>query len=396
MHVARPLDGVVVLDFSRLLPGPYATQLLAQLGARVIQVEAPEGGDLVRYMPPMDASLGVSAKYRLLGRGKRRIALDLKRPEGRDAARRLAAAADVLVEGFRPGVMQRLGLGYEALCELNPRLIYCSISGFGQTGPWREKAGHDLNYVSLAGVLSLSASDGAPAPPGVQVADLGGGAQMAVISILAALLHRQRTGRGQYLDVAMLDGVLSWLSIHAADALALGHSPEPGTRVLGGDFACYRVYETADGRFLSVGAVEPHFWQRLCDAVGLPEWKDAQYAPDPVRTQVIQAFESAFRRHTLAEWLERLAEVDTCIAPVLDVHEALHSPQARARGMVREDESGPYLRFPVPMEGVTDASSAGSADPARWRLGADTEEVLREFGFLPEEMEALRRAGAIR
>jgi crotonobetainyl-CoA:carnitine CoA-transferase CaiB-like acyl-CoA transferase len=414
--VTRPLDGVVVLDFSRLLPGPYATLLLADLGARVIQVEAPDSGDLLRFMPPIDPELGVSVKYRLLGRGKQRIAINLKTEDGRAVARRLAQRADVLVEGFRPGVMARLGLAYEDLVRDNPRLIYCSISGYGQTGPYRDKAGHDLNYIALAGVLSLSGgTDHPPDPPGVQIADLGGGALMAVTAILAALLQRQGTGRGQYLDVAMVDGVLSWLSIHAADALALGRAPVPGERTLGGDFACYRVYETADGRYLSVGAVEPHFWRNLCEAVGLPQWKDAQYAPDPVRTQVIGEFEAVFRSRPLAWWCEALAEVDTCVAPVLDVHEALNSPHARARGMIREGPDGPYLRFPVLMDGLDkDADPGGEtvvpgaladsggvcqmrhSGPDAWRIGADTDAVLAEAGYSKEDIERLRSAGVIR
>ncbi|MCL6598615.1 MAG: CoA transferase [Alicyclobacillus macrosporangiidus] len=390
-----PLEGMVVLDFSRLLPGPYATMLLADLGARVILVEECEAGDAMRQMPPMDPELGVSAKYRLLNRRKERIALNLKTEGGRAAARCLARRADVLVEGFRPGVMARLGLAYEALSAENPGLIYCSISGFGQTGPYRHRAGHDLNYMAVAGALSLSGGlDRPPDPPGVQVADLGGGALMAVTSILAALMQRQRTGRGQHLDVAMVDGVMSWLSIHAADALALGRGQRPGERYLGGDFACYRVYETLDGRYLSIGAVEPHFWRNLCDAVGLPEWKDAQYAPDPVRTQVIAAFETVFRARTLDEWSTRLSAVDTCWAPVLDVHEALTGEHARARGMVRDDGEGPYLRFPVPLAGM-EGTPEVQPSAERWRIGADTERVLCEAGYSAEEIAKMRASGAI-
>ncbi|MCL6517523.1 CaiB/BaiF CoA-transferase family protein, partial [Alicyclobacillus sp.] len=352
---------------------------------------------------------GVSAKFRWLNRGKERVAIHLKDPAGQTAARRLAARADVLVEGFRPGVMARLGLGYDALAEMNPGLIYCSITGFGQTGPLRDVAGHDINYLAWAGALSLAGGEeGPPQVPGVQVADLGGGAWVAVTAILAALRQRDRTGRGQHLDVAMVDGVMSWLSVHAADAWALGRSPRPGERMLGGDFACYRVYETLDGRYLSVGAVENRFWRTLCQAVGLPQYADVQYAPDPLRTEAIRAFEAVFRSRTRDDWCEALAGLDVCVAPVLDVHEALTSPHARARKAGDPDGR----RFPVRWSGAEEEGSGGSvvapADPlpsdgegqgrpgAAWRIGSHTLRVLREAGFSEAEIQQLRERGAIR
>jgi crotonobetainyl-CoA:carnitine CoA-transferase CaiB-like acyl-CoA transferase len=420
--VVLPLKGLVVVDFSRLLPGPYATMLLADLGARVIKIEEPGVGDPIRHMPPIDPGLGTSAKYWLLNRRKESVALHLKTPEGREAAIRLAERADVLVEGFRPGVMDRLGLSYDSLSRVNPRLIYCSITGYGHTGPYRETVGHDLNYLAMAGVLSLSGgADGPPDPPGVQVADIGGGALMAVVAILAALLQRQVTGRGQFLDVSMVDGLISWLSIHAADTLLRGRGPAVGERTLGGDFACYRAYETADGRYLTVAAVEPVFWKNLCEAVGLQRWVDAQYAPDPVRTEVIRDFEALFRRKTLEKWMAELGPLEVCVAPVLDVREALTGSHATARGLVAEDASGRrYVRFPVLFAGMESglaggvpsdpdgtaesglgqptedrAVSRGSAGPERYRVGSDTEVVLREIGYSPDEIAEMRRRGAI-
>ena len=263
------LDDVRVLDLTRLLPGPFCTMLLADFGADVIKVEDTAGGDYMRWMPPLvDDS---SAMFHPLNRNKRSVAIDLKNPLGRDAFLRLAETVDVVVESFRPGVMDRLGIGFAALREVNPRLVLCSISGYGQDGPFRDRAGHDLNYAAVAGVLLLGGNaDEPPAMPGLQVGDLGGGALDAALAIMIALHHAARTGRGQHCDVSMVDGLISWAGVHASQLFATGEAPAPATGMLTGRYPCYRIYACADG-YLSVGALEPKFWRAFVEVIGLPE-----------------------------------------------------------------------------------------------------------------------------
>lgn len=394
-NLAAPLSGVTVLDFSRLLPGPYATMLMVQLGARVIKVEEPGVGDYVRVFPPVHD--GVSWKYRWLNRGKESIAIDLKHPAGQKLARELAARADVLVEGFRPGVMERLGLSYETLAQDNPGLIYCSISGYGQTGPYRDRAGHDFNYTAVAGILSLAGpSDRPPGPAGVQIGDLGGGAMMAVTSILAALIARNQTGRGQYLDVSMLDGLVSWLSYNMADFFATGEQPHPLQRQLGGDFACYRAYRTRDGKCLAVGAVENHFWKNLCEALGHPEYTAQQYVPHPDQQAVVAWLEQTFASADRDHWLERLSHLETCVTAVNDLADLVEDPQVRARDLFHLHADGsPWVRFPVPMEGLDQAPVHGQGDDVSFGIGEATNEVLEDFGYTIEDIEGLRARGAL-
>ena len=263
------LDDVRVLDLTRLLPGPFCTVVLADFGADVIKVEDTAGGDYMRWMPPLVDEY--SAMFHPLNRNKRSMAIDLKNPLGREAFLRLAATADVVVESFRPGVMDRLGIGFASLREVNPKLVLCSISGYGQDGPFRERAGHDLNYAAVAGVLLLGGSSASgPAMPGLQVGDLGGGAMDAALAIMIALHHAARTGRGQHCDISMVDGLISWAGVHASQLFATGEPPEPGGGLLTGRHPCYRIYPCADG-YLSVGALEPKFWREFVEVIGLPE-----------------------------------------------------------------------------------------------------------------------------
>lgn len=380
-----PLTGLKVLDLSRLLPGGYATLLLADLGADVLKVERPGDGDGVRNLPPFGPD-GESGANLALNRGKRSITLNLGAAEGRAVLHELAAVSDVLVESFRPGVMDRLGVGYQALRASNPRLVYVAISGYGADGPYREVAGHDIDYLAYAGALSFTGSPAGPHQPGLQIGDLGGGGLMAVVAALAALRVRERTGEGQFCDVSMTDGVLSWLSIHAGAYAVSGQSPAPGTGLLGGGFACYGVYACADGRHLAVGALEPKFFAELLAVLGLPELADAQL--DPARQGALRAdLETAFSGRGRDEWMALFAGRDACVAPVLDLGEALADRHARARRMV--DGTGRLGVVPRL------AGTPGHAGGPPSALGADTDAVLEALGRTPGQIAQLRAAGVL-
>ena len=392
---ALPLAGLRVLDLSRLLPGGYCTLLLADLGADVLKVEQPGKGDYLRWFPPY-ASTGEGAMHLALNRGKRSLTANLRSPEGRDVLRDLVRDADVLVESFRPGVMDRLGVGYEALREVNRRLVYVAISGYGVRGPYADKAGHDIDYLAYAGALSFTGSQqSGPWPPGLQIGDIGGGGLMAVVAILTALRVAERTGDGQLCDVSMTDGLLSWLSVHAGAYAATGLSPQPGREWLNGGLACYGVYRCADGRHLAVGALEPQFFAVLAKALGLPDevrgWqRDPERQPD-LRERITAVLATKPRD----EWVHVLGGLDACVAPVLDVAEAFADPNARVRGMVVERRLPDGTTFPV--VGVAPALSATPGGVGDWPspLGADTDAVLAAIGRTPEQIAALHAAGAV-
>ncbi len=386
-----PLDGVRVLDLSRLLPGPFATLLLADLGAEVVKVEDPEGGDYLRWMPPLAGRQ--SGFFHAVNRNKRSLRLDLRKAEGAAAFRRLLARYDVVVESFRPGVMEKLGLSYEALRRECPALILCSISGYGQEGPYRDRAGHDIDYCAVAGVLALNGPPERPFPLGVQVADVAGGAWPAAVGILAALHRRRETGEGAHVDVSMTDGALAMLAMHRGAAAARGDPLRRGKELLVGGAACYDVYRTSDGRFVALGALEPKFFARFCAAVGRPELAERQFdaGGEGPRAEMQEIFAS----RTRDEWTRLGAEHDVCLMPVLEGDEPLADPQLRARGS--------FVEIETPWEGK---AMAGVASPVRFagveaprrpapELGADTEAILRESGFSEGEVAGLRRAGAI-
>lgn len=379
----QPLAGLRVLDLSRLLPGPYATLVLADLGAEVIKIEAPEGGDYLRWMPPLTGK--VSWAFFALNAGKRSVAIDLKKPEGAAALRALAREADVLVESFRPGVMERLGLGYETLRADNPRLVYCALTGFGQTGPYRDAPGHDLNYMALAGALGLGGPvDRPPQVLPIQVADIGG-SLWALVAILAALHARHSTGEGRLLDVSMTDGVTGFLTAALAPHIGSGATPPArGADVLTGGQACYGVYATRDGGFLSVAPLEPKFWLAFCQRVGHPEWVRRQFDPS-LEAEVT----TLFLTRTRAEWEAVFAGSEACVEPVLAPSELAAHPLHRARGLVIESEGLRRLRTPTRHP---DAPPTGKA-PA---LGEHTREVLAEAGLTPEQIDRLVAAGVIK
>ncbi len=386
------LDGVRILDLSRLLPGPFCTLILADLGADVIKVEDTESGDYLRWMPPLVDEY--SAMFHPLNRNKRSVALNLKHVQGREAFLRLADTADVVLESFRPGVIDRLGIGWDVLSARNPRLILCSITGYGQDGPYRARAGHDLDYAALAGVLSLSAGvDGRPVMPPLQVGDLGAGALHAAVAILAALHQRQRSGTGQRCDIAMLDGLLSWLAPHAALYFAGGEVPAAGTLTLNGRHPCYRIYACADG-YLALGALEPKFWREFTAAVGLPHLADSGFADGEECARVVDEVEAVLRTRTRAEWTETLRGRDVCCEPLLRVDETFENEQVRHRGMRLDPgvagpdaQCGPAIRL------------SGSPFEARHHApgyGEHTREILAAAGYAEAELDALAAAGAAR
>ena len=348
-----PLEGVRVLDFSTLLPGPLATLILAEAGAHVTKIERPERGDEMRsYAPKFGTD---SVNFALLNRGKESVELDLKSPEAGKVLRPLIERADVLVEQFRPGVMERLGLGYDQLSEINPRLIYCSITGYGKEGPRAGVAAHDLNYVAEAGLLGLTAgADGAPPIPQVLLADIGGGAYPAVMNILLGLLQRERTGEGAHLDVSMSDNVFTFLYWALGNGTAAGDWPEPGGELVTGGSPRYNIYRTSDGRYVAAAPLEEHFWQNFCDLLEL-EGELRNDSEDPEAT--LAAVAERIALHPASYWQERFEDNDVCCSVVRSVREAMEDEHFNSRGLFEwAVESGtdgrdvPALPVPVMAE----------------------------------------------
>jgi crotonobetainyl-CoA:carnitine CoA-transferase CaiB-like acyl-CoA transferase len=385
----QPLAGVRILDLSRLLPGGFLTALLADLGAEVVKVEEPQQGDYGRWDQPR---LGAeSATSWVLNRNKRSLALDLKQPAGVELFLRLADSAQVVVETFRPGVVDRLGVGYATVSARNPRVVYASLSGYGADGRMRDAPGHDINYISYAGVLGMTGSPGGPpCPPGVQVGDIGG-ASVLGIGLLAALYRSALTGRGEHVEVAMYDVALAWTSVHAGRLFAVGGRAEPGGLRLNGLLPCYGVYRCADGRQISVGALEQKFWEVFCDGIGRPDLVERRN--DPTAKDEVASVVATRPRD---EWVAQFAGRDACVAPVLDLSEALQHPLAVERRMVL-DAAHPELGS-APQLGTPVRFGGHSAGPGRApsRLGEDSVDVLRELGVDDAERERLLAAGVVR
>ncbi|MEB2317436.1 MAG: CaiB/BaiF CoA-transferase family protein [Pseudomonadota bacterium] len=347
----RPLSGVRVLDFSTLLPGPLFTLLLAEAGAEVIKIERPGRGDEMRSYEPRFGNDSVN--FALLNRGKRSITLDLKSRAGIEKAQNLAGEADILVEQFRPGVMQRLGIGYEAVSALNPRLVYCSITGYGQAGPMADVAAHDLNYQAESGMLGLCAgSDGAPVIPPTLTADIAGGAYPAVMNILLALRARDSGGRGCHLDISMADNLFTFMYWGLGNAWSSGAWPEPGGELVTGGTPRYQIYRTADDRFLAAAPLEEKFWEKFLDVLGAPGLLDDSADPAGTRSAVATIIAS----RTADEWKQRFAGVDACTCIVSSLREAMANPHFAARGLFRASLSDgadnliPALPVPIASE----------------------------------------------
>jgi crotonobetainyl-CoA:carnitine CoA-transferase CaiB-like acyl-CoA transferase len=371
-----PLEGIRILDLSRLLPGPYLTQLMADLGAEVIKVETPLAGDHARLAPP---EMGLGNMYETINRNKKSLALNYRNARGRELFLELAKTADVVLEGFRPTIADKYGIGYEAVCAVKPDIVYCSLSGYGQEGPYQQRAGHDFNYLSVGGAFGLNGRPGErPVPYGLPVADLSGG-MLAAIAILGALVGRERSGSGMYLDMALLDGVISWMTPLALSAHFSGLEVGAGTHPLLGGRAFFNIYETSDGKYLTLAAIEPHFWGDFCKTIGRPDLIERQY--DPALEPEIEVI---FKSRTRAEWLEMFANNDACVEPVNSIEEMLSDPQVQARGHVRMEDGEPVgMQSPFVF-----ARYQRSPAPA---LGADTRVLLGEIGISDEEIDALAK-----
>jgi len=369
-----PLEGIRVLDLSRLLPGPYLTQLMADLGAEVIKVETPLAGDHARLAPP-EMSLG--NMYETINQGKKSLALNYRNARARELFLELAKTADVVLEGFRPTIADKYGIGYEAVRAVKADIVYCSLSGYGQEGPYQQRAGHDFNYLSVGGAFALNGRPGErPVPYGLPVADLSGG-MLAAIAILGALVGRERGGQGMYLDMALLDGVISWMTPLALSAYFSGLKVGAGTHPLMGGRAFFNIYETSDGKYVTLAAIEPHFWGDFCKSVGRSDLIKRQY--DRTLEPEVEAI---FKSKTRAEWLALFADNDACVEPVNSVQEMLSDPQVRARGHVRLKDGQPVgMHSPFAF-----ARQERSPAPA---LGADTRALLQEIGVSDEEIDAL-------
>ena len=394
-----PLTGLRILDLTRLLPGPVATMHLADLGAEVIKIEDTGAGDYARAMGPGERTAGGrggdSLFFRMVNRNKKSLRLDLKQAAGVDVFLRLAKDADVIFESFRPGVVDKLGIGYQTVRAINPRIVYCAITGYGQTGPWAELAGHDINYVATAGLLDQigthdGKSSGAPAIPNLQIGDLLGGALTPLLGVLAAVIGAKATGQGSHVDVAMTDAVLAHTIFPLVTTLVAGQPALRGADLLTGGVPCYGVYRTADDRYLAVGALEPKFWQALCAAIKRPDLAPFGLAAGSEGRRVKGELAALIGSQPLAHWQPIFAAADCCVTPVLRMDEAINHPQVVAREMVVE--VGGTKQYAPPFK--LSAWPWASATPAP-ASGADSEAVLAAAGFAPAEIAALRAAKVI-
>lgn len=393
MFSSQPLSGFKMLDLSRLLPGPFCSLLLADLGMDVLKIENTDQGDYMRTMGPIKKK--DSAYFLSLNRNKKSMTLNLKLEEGKEIFYRLIETYDIVLEGFRPGVMERLGIGYSELKKRNPRVILCSLTGYGQDGPYRDRSGHDINYLGLAGVLEMTGPrNGDPVLPGVQVADIGGGALMAAIGILSAVIQREKTGEGQHLDIAMFDGVLSWLSIHAARYFLEKILPKRGTMHLTGGYACYQIYKTKDNRYISLGALEQKFWENFCKAINREDLIPKQLT-DKDQPEIIEGLRQLFKTKTLEEWTEYFKGVDACIEPILNLEEVFKHPQVRHRKMVIEIDhpvEGKINQIGTPIKSSRFSFEIRRPPPLR---GEHTAEVLKEVGYSDREIQRFKEKGVI-
>ena len=396
------LEGIKVLDFCRNAPGMFATMILADMGADVLMVERPMDETRAAY-ERIVAGIETAederrhASFNALQRNKRSIALNLKEPDALEIFRQLASDVDVVVEGFRPGVVDRLGVGYRQVQEINPRAVYCSVSGYGQTGPYAQMAGHDINYISFAGALGLigDSPDGKPAIPLNLIADYAGGGLCGAVGILAALMAREKTGRGQYVDIAMTEGVLYMLCGMIGDAFAQGFKPGRGGNRLNGGSPYYNVYQTADGKYFSIAAIEPWFWENLCRAIGREDLIPHQSAGDDKRDEIARTLESVFLTRTRDDWFDALRDTNISVGKVYDLDEALNDPQALARGMVVELEAPGVSEGKVKQPGIPLhlSETPGAVRHVGSVTGQHTHEVLAALGYPAERISELKERG---
>lgn len=392
-HMSLPLSNITVLDLTMLLPGPLCTMMLADFGARVIKIERPGFGDLMRnYLPKYPL---YSGNFAILNRNKESMTLNLKSKEGKNLFLNLVKKSDVLVEGFRPGVMDRLELGYRDLCEINKGLIYCSISGFGQESPYRDVAGHDINYTGFNGILDLTGKkDGPPTLPGILVADIGGGAYPAVIGILLALLARNATGRGQFIDISMVDCSFLWLYYAAGTYFTSGMTPSRGRELINGGSARYQIYTTKDGCYLAVGALEDHFWENLCDLLDIHD-PQIRFNDRENSDLAIQVLADKFRSKTSTEWAKAFEGADVCCNLIRGFQDAVSDPHFQLRGLIQSiigPDGKPQTILGNPIKMSDTPPVIRRAAPL---LGQDNRNILRELGYSEAAYKGFSQEGVI-
>jgi crotonobetainyl-CoA:carnitine CoA-transferase CaiB-like acyl-CoA transferase len=394
--MSLPLAGLKVLDFTTLLPGPYATQLLADMGAEILRIESPTRPDLVKFMPPFVGAGKdkVSAAHATLNRNKQSMTLDLKNKNAKDIIHKLLQDYDIVIEQFRPGVMKRLGLDFSTLQEIQPKLIYCSITGYGQTGPLKDRAGHDINYLALSGLASFSGrAETGPVLSGTQIADIAGGSHHAVMAIMAAVIQRSSTGSGQYLDISMSDAALALSTLFGAGALVSGKDPQYGEEMLNGGLF-YDYYETSDQRHLSIGSLEPVFVSKLLELLELEVWKNkAADQSLEVQEQFKTAISDKIKTQSLNYWQATFSQIDACVEPVLTMNEAFAHPHFVERGMITRAVDGNHNEIPQ----INSALPFPRQDTHRagGKLGCNTLEVLRQLGYSDSHIKDLQEAGGI-
>jgi len=386
--VSSPLDGITVLDLASVGPAARTSRWLADFGARVVKVGPTPKRSGVQIVPPFYAYGG--------HRGMERVLLDLKADAGREAFLKLAATADVVIESFRPGVVDRLGIGFDAVSAVNPGVVYCSTSGYGQTGPKSQWAGHDINYLAVSGYLDCSGrnAEGGPALPGATVADSAAGGMHAVMSVLAALVARNATGEGQHLDVAVADGAVALMSLSVDEYLATGTVPGPGHNILTGRYACYDVYRCSDDRWVAVGAIEPHFYANLCKLIGCEQWL-AHQMDDDVQDQVRAAFAAAFATRTMGEWVTELGPADTCVSPVATIPELVEDDHYRDRDVIVTAHRPGHDAFEQVGFVLAGMDHGQAAPVVRDGTVTDTDELLAAVGYDAAAIAALRAEGAV-
>ncbi|MCY6369236.1 CaiB/BaiF CoA transferase family protein [Clostridium ganghwense] len=393
--MSLPLEGIKILDLSRYLPGPLCTQILADFGAEVIKIEQPKSGELGRNLAPLIN--GESARFYTVNRNKKSVTLDLKKKEGKDIFKRLAANCDVVLDQFRPGVMDKMGVGYEVLKEINERLIYCCLTGYGLNGPLRDTAGHDLNYLSLAGVTEQTGNNqGKPSMSGVQIADTAAGSLYSVIAILLALASREKTGKGQLCDVAMLDGSITLLAYTIGEWFGSGKLPQRGDEGLTGGYACYHIYETKDNKYVSLGAVEGKFWVEFCEKIDRKEYTTVQWDKEK-QEDIIKDISNIILQKTRDEWVTFFSTSNICFTPVLNMGEMCQHPQIIARNMITKLTNFKESGKDVVLTGVPIklSQTPGEAKYIFPELGEHTDDILMNIGYSKEEIDTLRKNSVI-